>query len=102
MAVISEISELTPSNISLFSIIAEFGRPFAYNQEEKETKDKNKLLNIEGVIFGDRMKLETSLADYIVKLKSSPMFGRPVIKKRSFKFFEDKEVLQFTVQLDLM
>jgi len=102
MAVISEISELTPSNISLFSIIAEFGRPFAYNQEEKESKDKNKLLNIEGVIFGDRMKLETSLADYIVKLKSSPMFGRPVIKKRSFNFLEDKEVLQFTVQLDLM
>ena len=102
MAVISEISELTPSNISLFSIIAEFGRPFAYNQEEKESKDKNKLLNIEGVIFGDRMKLETSLADYIVKLKSSPIFSRPVIKKRSFKFFEDKEVLQFTVQLDLM
>lgn len=102
MAVISEISELTPSNISLFSIIAEFGKPFAYNQEEKESKDKNKLLNIEGVIFGDRMKLETSLADYIVKLKNSPMFGRPVIKKRTFKFFEDKEVLQFTVQLDLM
>jgi len=102
MAVISEISELTPSNISLFSIIAEFGRPFAYNQEEKESKDKNKLLNIEGVIFGDRMKLETSLADYIVKLKSSPIFSRPVIKKRSFKFFEEKEVLQFTVQLDLM
>ncbi|MEE8480322.1 MAG: hypothetical protein V3T59_03675, partial [Desulfobacterales bacterium] len=102
MAVIGEISELTPSNISLFSIIAEFGRPFAYNQEEKESKDKNKLLNIEGVIFGVRMKLETSLAGYIVKLKSSPMFGRPVIKKRSFKFFEDKEVLQFTVQLDLM
>ena len=102
MALISEISELTPSNISLFSIIAEFGQPFAYNQEEKESKDKNKLLNIEGVIFGDRMKLETSLADYIVKLKSSPIFSRPVIKKRSFKFFEDKEVLQFTVQLDLM
>ncbi len=102
MAVISEISELTPSNISLFSITAEFGRPIAYNQEEKESKDKNKLLNIEGVIFGDRMKLETSLADYIVKLKSSPIFGQPVIKKRSFKFFEDKEVLQFTVQLDLM
>ena len=102
MAVITEISELTPSNISLFSIIAEFGRPFAYNQEVKESKDKNKLLNLEGVIFGDRMKLETSLADYIVKLKNSPMFGRPVIKKRTFKFFEDKEVLQFTVQLDLM
>jgi Tfp pilus assembly PilM family ATPase len=102
MAVISEISELTPSNISLFSIIAEFGRPVAYNQEEKESMDKNKLLNVEGVIFGDRMKLETSLADYIVKLKNSPIFGRPVIKKRSFKFFEDKEVLQFTVQLDLM
>ena len=102
MAVISEISELTPTNISLFSIIAEFGRPFSYNQEEKESKDKNKLLNIEGVIFGDRMKLETSLANYIVKLKNSPMFGRPVIKKRTFKFFEDKEVLQFTVQLDLM
>jgi len=64
MALISEISELTPSNIRLFSIIAEFGQPFAYNQEEKESKDKNKLLNIEGVIFGDRMKLETSLADY--------------------------------------
>jgi type IV pilus assembly protein PilM len=100
MAVISEISALTPSNISLFSITADFGRPFANNQEE-ESKDKNKKLNIEGVIFGDRMKLETSLADYIVDLKSSPMFNRPVIKKRSFEFFEDKEVLKFTVQLDL-
>ncbi len=102
MAVISEISELTPSNIRLFSITAEFGRRSEYNQAEKKSKDKNKLLNIEGVIFGDRMKLETSLADYIVKLKSSPMFGRPVIKKRSFEFFDDKEVLQFTAQLDLV
>ena len=102
MAVIGEISELTPSNIRLFSITAEFGRPLAYNQEEKESKGKKKLLNIEGVIFGDRMKLETSLADYIIKLKSSPMFDRPVIKKRSFEFFDDKEVLQFTAQLDLV
>lgn len=102
VAVISEISELTPSNIRLFSITAEFGRPLAYNQEEKESKGKKKLLNIEGVIFGDRMKLETSLADYIVKLKSSPMFGRPVIKKRSFEFFDDKEVLRFIAQLDLV
>lgn len=102
VAVISEISELTPSNISLFSVTAEFGRPFAFNQEKKEIKDQNRMLNIEGVIFGDRMKLETSLADYIVKLKSSPIFDKPVIKKRSFELFEDKEVLKFTVQLDLM
>jgi len=45
---------------------------------------------------------ESLLAGYLIKLKSSPMFGKPVIKKKYYDVFEDQEVLRFTAQLELV
>jgi hypothetical protein len=48
------------------------------------------------------MTSEAALAQYLTNLKRSPIFSRPVLKKRSNEPFEEKEGLYFAVQLDLV
>ncbi len=97
MAVISEISEITPPDIHLLSINANMGGlPAEKNKEQKRT------LTLEGIVFGDRLTFEASLAGYLVKLKGSLIFAEPVMKKRSFEFVDNKEVLRFSIQLQLV
>ena len=97
MAVISEISEITPPDIYLLRINADMGGlPAEKNEEQKRT------LTLEGIVFGDRLTFEASLAGYLVKLKGSSIFAEPVMKKRSFEFVDNKEVLRFSIQLELV
>ena len=97
MAVISEISEITPPDIYLLSINADIGGlPTEKNEEQKRT------LTLEGIVFGDRLTFEASLAGYLVKLKGSSIFAEPVMKKRSFEFVDNKEVLRFSIQLEMV
>jgi len=102
MAVISEITQLTPSEVLLYNITAELRGPKGDDQARGLHKGQKKLLVIEGIILGDRLTSESLLAGYLIKLKSSPMFGKPVIKKKYYDVFEDQEVLRFTAQLELV
>jgi Tfp pilus assembly PilM family ATPase len=96
IVVLSEISNLTPSNIRLTSISVQLAaRPGAGKDAPP------RILTMEGIILGDRMTMEASLADYLIGLSDSPMFGKPVINKKEMGFFHDKEVLRFTAQLEL-
>jgi type IV pilus assembly protein PilM len=97
LAAISEICSLTPPHIRLSSIVAEMGEI----STGKQNKQQKNLLVIDGIISGDRLTFETSLADYLVKLKSSPLFDQPNIKKKSFEFMGEDEVLRFTAELVL-
>lgn len=101
MAVISEITQITPSEIRLSSITADLSRPKG-SSSLKESQGQKKLLKIEGVILGDRLNFEASLAGYLVRLKSSPMFSRATIKETDYVLFEGQEVLRFTAQLELI
>ncbi len=97
MAVISEICNLTPHNIHLLSFTADLPRI------QKNKKESQKMtLVLEGIVFGDRQTFEASLAAYLVRLKSSPIFGQPRVRNRSFEFFKDKEVLRFIAHLELV
>lgn len=102
MAVIGEITQITPSEIRLSSITADLGGPKGYRPALKKSPGQKKLLKIEGVVLGDRLTLEASLAGYLVKLKNSPMFSRPTIKKKDYVLFEGQEVLRFTTQLGII
>ncbi len=102
MAIISEISELTPANIRLFSVTADLGEGQVNGQTGETDEDQKRLLVFEGVVFGDRFTSETSLTGYLIRLKNSPMFGQPVIQKRSFEFIKNEEVMRFTAQLELV
>jgi type IV pilus assembly protein PilM len=97
MAAITEISALTPSNISLSSLIAELGEVL----EDKKDHQK-RLLVIDGIISGKRITFESALAEYLIKLKASPLFDKPSIKKKSIEIVGDKEVLRFTAELEFV
>ena len=48
------------------------------------------------------MAFESSLADYLVQLKKTPLFSRASVQNKSIDLFEDQEVMKFTAQLDLI
>ena len=106
LAVISAISKITPENIRLLKIKAKLDGSSTLNnkagkkQSGKKSDHKNNL-DLEGLIFGDRMTFETLLGSYIVKLKEYPFFDKPVIIKNMVEMYENKEVLRFSINLEL-
>jgi len=102
MAVVSEITQITPSEILLTNITAELRGPKGDDQIREANKGQKKILVLDGIIFGERLASEALLAGYLVKLKSSLMFRQPVIKKKYYDVFKDREVLRFTAQLELV
>jgi cell division ATPase FtsA len=96
IAVINEISAITPDEIRLLNIRADLGRNMTEKGKNRQT------LQVEGIVMGDRLTFESTLAGYIVTLKGSPMFGSPSIENKSFKYLDNKEVLLFTAKLDLV
>ena len=102
LAIISEISSLTPQNIRLISFKTNLGAPPSGKEPAKEPK-KAELKNVivDGVILGDRRSLESSLAGYIMKLEASPMFHRISIKKNSIEPFKKNEALHFIIDLKI-
>jgi Tfp pilus assembly PilM family ATPase len=97
LAVISEITDLTPANVRLLSISAQLG-----DDPAKKKTEKSRDLVISGVVRGDRLTLESTLAGYLLDLKNSPMFDKPAISKKSFEYYEGVEVLTFTARLRLV
>ena len=97
VAVLSEISNLTPSNVRLITISSRLNA----NPGEKESKTPKNLV-LEGIILGERTTMEAVLAAYLLSLSDSPIFRRPIIKKKELGYFYDNEVLRFTAQLDLI
>ena len=98
MAVLAELSLLTPPNIRLLSFTAKVGPiPEAKNKEAKND------LVLEGMVFGDQQKLEGSLATYLLRMESSPLFSQAGIhKKSSFELHEGRKALHFMVRMVLI
>ena len=97
LAVISEITDLTPENVRLISISAQLGD----NPTLKENQKQRELV-LSGIVRGNRLTLESTLAGYLIELKNSPIFDKPTISKKSFDRFEGNEVLKFTARLELV
>ena len=97
LAVISEISRLTPSNVQLLSISAKLdGEP----GEKKE--NLTKILVLEGMVQGNRLNLESELAGYMMELTNSPLFEQPTVDHKSIEFFRNNEILRFSAQLIIL
>ncbi len=101
VAVISEITTLTPSSVRLISISTRLGGAPARKNGDKKGSS-NKTLVLDGIVQGDRLILESTLAGYLMELKNSPMFDQPTISKKSFERYKDKDVLRFTARLKLL
>ena len=105
VAVISEITHLTPSSVRLISISTKLGGAPTKKTGKKKGKKKvsrNKTLVLDGIVRGDRLILESTLAGYLMELKNSPIFDQPKISKKSFERYKDKDVLRFTARLKLL
>jgi Tfp pilus assembly PilM family ATPase len=96
IVVLREVSNITPSNIRLLNITMQLGGRPGISDEDIEKK-----LMLEGIILGNRTAFEASLAEYLIKLKESPLFDEPAIDKKSLEFYQNSEVLRFTAQLKL-
>ena len=96
LAVIGEIAELTPSNIRLVNLSARVGR----NLTKKKSK-KSRDLIISGIVRGDRLTLESTLASYLMSLGKSPLFDKPTISKKSVKNKNGADELEFEARFKL-
>ena len=108
LAVISEVVDLTPPNVRLLSISTQLG-PLQKKIPAKDNKKKKaapppepKILILEGIVQGDRLTLESTLAGYLMELKNSPLFDQPDISTKSFEYSGNNEVLRFKAQLKLV
>jgi type IV pilus assembly protein PilM len=94
LAVIGEITSLTPPNIRLVRMTTQLG-------SMGDNKNSKKILVLDGIIHGDRLTLESALAGYLIKLKNSPLFDQLNISRKSFEYIKEEQVLRFTAQLNL-
>jgi type IV pilus assembly protein PilM len=95
-AVVTELADVTPSNIRLLNLDAEFGKP-----SDASSNSENSVI-IEGIIFGEAGNFETMLTSYLLKLKNSPIFRKPRVQSKQIEFFHDKEVMRFVTKLEVI
>ena len=100
VAVISEITDITPTNIRLQSISTIIGSRTGNDKAKNKAREKGTLV-LNGIVQGSRLTLESMLAGYLMELKNSPMFDQPVISEKSFERIGNKDSLRFTARLKL-
>jgi Tfp pilus assembly PilM family ATPase len=91
IALINEINEITPANIRLIALDTNLTH---------ETEKTGSVVDIEGVVFGDRSSFESSLTGYMLQFKASPLIKKQVIISKTFQFYNNQEVLRFTARLE--
>ncbi len=97
MAIIAELSRTTPADIRMTRIAIRLPRPVA-NAEDPPRR----VLSMAAIIHGPRLDLEPALAAYMVQMKASPLFTAPRIVDKSFEMQDDREVLRFTAELEII
>jgi len=97
IAMLSELSQITPSNIRLTRINADFFRESGTSKQKKKN-----ILVVEGIVFDKGSSIDSDLAVYMIKLGNSPIFKRSIIKGKSIQYLDGKKVLKFTARLELV
>ena len=102
VATIGEFAALTNENIRLINIkINTGGIGLAKINPDKTAKEISDDIIVEGVIFGERDVLDSSLAQYVMKLENSPMLRQISVQKSGIITFKKSEVLHFTLSAKL-
>ena len=103
VAIISELTDLTPVNVRLLSISTQVNNQPGKKKAPAKGKAKEKgTLILDGIVQGNRLILESTLSGYLMELRNSPLFDQPTISKKSLERFEDQEGLRFTARLKLI
>ncbi len=98
LALIGEVSALTPSYIKLIRIKMTEA-PAVGSEQKKDTPGvkADEAVVIEGVVLGDRSSLDSLLGQYVMTLENSPMLQSVSLQKSSAANYRKKEIIQFTI-----
>ena len=92
VAVIGELSRLTPEGVYLSTVRATGGK-----DSGSQTRTESGGVTISGVVTGGNDSLDAALARYVVALKRSPIFEQVAIDTGARKPFQAKDALHFTI-----
>lgn len=96
VAVIGEITKLTPKDVSLLTIKAG-----VREDSGGEAQEVARGAAISGVVTGDPASRESVLAKYVLDLKNSRLFRKVVIDRNVVGAFDAGEALHFNITIDL-
>jgi Tfp pilus assembly PilM family ATPase len=115
IAVISDLSAITPSNIRLINVRVKLGplpdtqanpgtaAPDAASPKpegaQAKASEEIKEVELEGFVFGDKKSLDTMLAAYVINLDNSPMFHQVNVLKKNGETFRKTAMLRFTINM---
>ncbi|MFA5323609.1 MAG: hypothetical protein WC373_13135 [Smithella sp.] len=106
LAVIGEVSDLTPQNVRLISFkatpegkLTEAGKTPDANSDK--TKEVAESFALEGIVFGNKDMLDSYLTQYVVSLENSPVFGKVSVNKKDVVTLQKKEVMHFTLSAQI-
>ena len=98
MALIAEITALTPANIRLINLKVNFGKMDAKTSAtDKIIKTGAEVITLDGIVTGERNMLDSFLTQYIMKLGNSPILQQVAIQKSGIINLKKTEALQFTI-----
>lgn len=116
MAVLSELSSLTPENVRFLKMKTVLGRPEAREAAAAKAAEKGappakaaeaagKTLEIDGIVMGERSMLEGYLSSYVLKLKGSPLVKEATVQRSVVEALAQNkaegEVLHFVLNIKL-
>ena len=116
MAVLSELSALTPENVRFLKIKTSLGKPEGKSAPAAKAAEKGaaaakqadalaKTLEIDGIVMGERNMLEGYLSTYVLKLKGSPLVKEATVQKSVVEALQQNkaegEVLHFVLNIKL-
>lgn len=107
LAVLRELAGLTPENVRIVAVDLELGparngRDEARGEAAARDQTSGRLLVIDGFVTGGEQAFESSLASYLVRLENSPLFGPPLVHKRSEDTMSGQgRVLRFVLHVAL-
>ncbi|HBO85311.1 MAG: hypothetical protein A2073_08010 [Deltaproteobacteria bacterium GWC2_42_11] len=111
MAVISELSAITPQSIRLINLKVNLGSTVS-GEKTKEgvkkeqaagipAKETAENVLIDGIVLGERNMLESDLYSYIMKLESSPIFSGINVQKSNLEPHKNGDILHFTINMKI-
>ena len=111
IAVIGELTALTPNNIKLINFKADLedgvtdktnapSKVAAKNAAEVG-KMRTGNVTVEGIVIGNKRFLESILAGYLMKLQDSPIFRQITIQENRVERIKKRDLLRFTIHMKI-
>ncbi len=94
LALLSEVTGLTPEHIALLHIFADMGSPI------RTAARNGRTLRLEGVVDGERTALETLLTIYVARLDQSPLIRQVEVDRTDLVESVDGLHLAFTLKME--